>query len=336
MATQSTLKNLKTDEVFADYSRNFRMSSAYTELKPIDKFDPEKNKPGLYEDIDANGLHTPLWVAELSDAEAEKVFQKTGGRFKYRVIRGHRRFHVVSAIRERSPERFKTVDCQVFKGLTDADEYRLMADHMQTKGLNDFEIYQAIKTLAVNTRLSEEQIGSQMGVSRGYVQRRKWIAAMPSVVETEFRKRFERDDEGKAVPCVKFNDKQLNELNKAFNLDKNASPPVDSDSPGSAFAAEWDKVVAGNTGEKELKSLTRKEIQDKMSLVKDPILRIVLAFCSGDPVNLGDAVDQIEVLRDNLRTASNDLMNAQIDLRTANDRLKADVTVSEPAENVTM
>lgn len=289
-----TIKELDTTTIFANYKENFRMESSYDDLKPIPNFDPDKMKPGLYEDILNNGLHTPLWVAELSKEEAEAIRADTGILYRYIVIRGHRRFYVITDIRKTQPHNFVKVRCEVYIGLTKADRYRLMADHLQVKGLNDFEVYTAIKRLALNTSLSEVQIGMQMNKSRGYIQRRKWIAAMPARVEENYKLAFTRDAEKKPVPCVKLPDPVLVELHKAFQEDVDAGR--DSESDDSSFATAWTKLSAGVLPP-PVKSLTRKDIMEKARLIKEPIVKEILAVCAGDAGDLASAADQVANMR---------------------------------------
>jgi hypothetical protein len=302
------LQDIDTDTIFADYGDNFRMESAYADLKPIPGFNPEKQKAGLYEDIKNNGLQTPLWVAKLSKEEAEAIRDREvragrpGVLYEWIVMRGHRRFYVITQIRLTEPHNFQKIRCQTYTGLTKADRYKLMADHMQTKGLNDFEVYTAIKRLTLNTGLSEVQIGMQMGKSRGYVQRRKWIAAMPQRVEDNYKLAFTRDEEGKPVACVKLPDPVLVELHKAFQEDTDAGR--DPESEGSSFNVAWAKLSAGDMPP-PVKSLTRKDIQDKSRLIKEPLVKEILAVCAGDAGDLASAADQIANMRARIKELEN-------------------------------
>ena len=292
-------RNVPSDQTYADYARNFRMAENYEGCEPIKDFNPEKHKSNLYEDVVLNGIQTPLMVAELSATEAEEISAKIGRKVKYRVIRGHRRFRVIENIRAHSPHLLETFPAGVHSGLSASDEFRLMADHAHVKGLNEYELFDAVRKLALNTNLSEEQIGVQVGRSRGYVQRRKWIMNLPSVVEENYRKKFEKDSEGNPVPCVSFTDPDLQKLYAAGGSDrKNGIDPSD---PGSEFNKAWDMLV--NTGRAraiEPKAWTRKDMLDKLSWIKDPIIKIVVQACAGEPVQLTDAIEQLTALRSRL------------------------------------
>lgn len=291
-----TFKFIPADQIYADYGRNFRMSTSYVECEPIKDFNPEKHKPNLYEDIKVNGINTPLAVVELLGEEAEQLSALVGRKIKYRVVRGHRRARVIENIRRDNAHMLETVPANVYRGLSASDEFRLMADHAHVKGLNEYELFDAIRKLALNTSMSEEQIGHQVGRSRGYVQRRKWIMNLPRIVEENYRKKFERDEEGKAVPCVTFTDTDLNELNKAANRDREQNR--DPETGGSEFNNQWYKLLeTGKAKDPEPKAWTRKEMLDKLQWIKDPIIKNVIRACAGDPVRITDSEDQITALR---------------------------------------
>lgn len=299
---QLTYKSVPADQVFADYNRNFRMASSYAECSAIPGFNPEKQKPNLYEDIKVNGIHTPLALVELDPAEAEAISQRVGRKVKYRVLRGHRRFRTVENIRKDSPHLLETIPANVYKGLTPSDEFRLMSDQAHVKNLNEYELFDAIRKLAINTSLSEEQIGHQVGRSRGYVQRRKWIMNLPPVVEQNYRLKFEQDENGKAVSHIAFTDPDLVELNKAANRDLEASR--DPASPDSEFNKQWERLVnTGKARSETPKALTRKDMLEKLQWLKDPIIKLVIRACAGDPVQLTDAEEQMTALRTRLAEA---------------------------------
>lgn len=291
-----TFKYAKTDETYADYSRNFRMANSYAECEPIKAFNPEKHKPNLYEDIKLEGIQTPLALVELSKEESEELSAKIGRTIKFRVIRGHRRFRCIERIRSESPHMLETFPAQVHSGLSRDDEYNLMVDHAHVKGLNDYELFDAIRKLATNTRLSEEQIGHKVGRSRGYVQRRKWIMSLPHIVEENYRKRFNTDEEGKPLAYTNFTDGDLVKLNTAANVDREAG--IEPGSDGSAFGKVWNVLETnGSTKILEIKAMSRKEILEKVQYFKDPIIKHIMRAIAGDPVNLSDAVDMLEALR---------------------------------------
>jgi hypothetical protein len=297
MASTMKFAQIPFGEVFFDYARNFRMGNGYAECEPIPNFNPEKMKANLYESVKEEGVHTPFAVVELEADEAKALSERLGRKVKYRCIRGHRRGKVVENIHHHvGPHILQTIPCNVYKGVSNEDEYRLMVDQVHVKGLNDYELFDAIRKLAMNTRLSEEQIGVQIGKSRGYVQRRKWIMGLPPVVEDNYRRRYEVGDDGKPVSHISFTDTDLNELNKAANRDREAGrDPASNDSE---FNRQWDKLATtGKAKDNEPKAWTRKEILDKIQWIKEPIVKTVMLACAGDPVRLTDAVEQVEALR---------------------------------------
>jgi hypothetical protein len=291
---------VRTAEVYADFSRNPRM---FYDTDPKPNYDPAKDKAGLYEDIDANGINTPLHVVPLAESEALEIQQKHGlsVRPKFRIFRGHRRFDVVRKIREVSAHKFESLPVTVFEGLTPAEEMDLLVDQIQVKGLNEYEKYLAVKQLKLATRMSEEQIATKLGQSRGWVQRRGWIAAMPQCVEDEYRKRFMVDAEGKTLAHTRLRDEDLNKLNIAANLDRGAG--LDPAEPGSEFMKAWTNLVGtGQVKAKDPKALTRKQMLDKAALVRDPIIRDTILCCAGNDIDLAAIVNKIEALRSQVST----------------------------------
>lgn len=307
-STTMAVRNVKADEVYADYSRNFRMAESYGECLPISGFNPEKQKPNLYEDIKANGISTPLALAELSSDEAERISAIVGRKIRYRIVRGHRRFRCVENVRKDNPHMFIEIPAMVYKNLSGADEFRLMADHAHVKGLNEYELFDAIKKLALNTNLSEEAIGHQVGRSRGYVQRRKWIMNLPPCVEENFRAKFLKDDQGKPVPHTAFTDGDLQKLYAAQGRDKEAGrEPL---SEGSEFANLWNNLEnTGRAAPPEPKAWTRKDMLGKLEWIKEPIVRNVLQACAGEPVKLTDSVEQIDALRATIKELREEIQN---------------------------
>lgn len=308
-------KMVKFEEIFWDYARNFRMAESYGECEPIAGFNPEKQKPNLYEDIKLNGLNTPLALVELSPEESDLLSARTGRRIRYRGVRGHRRGRSIENIRKDNPHMLETVPANVYKGLSASDEFRLMADHVHVKGLNEYELFDAVCKLAMNTNLSEEAIGHQLGRSRGYVQRRKWIMNLPPIVEENFRKKFLRGDDGKPVPHTPFTDPDLTKLYGAAGEDRRNG--VDPASPGSKFSAAWETLEkTGKAAPAEPKAWTRKEMLEKLNWIKDPIIRNVLQACAGEGVRLTDSVEQIDALRARIKDLESGQSDAESDVGT--------------------
>lgn len=272
MAGKSTEKFelISTDLIYADYERNVRMSS---------RMDTGPTS-GLWLDMDANGFRDdkPLVVSKVGD--------------RYRVIQGHRRFKTASGIREKNPDKLKKLPCLVYTGLTEQDELRMLVDQFHTQTLNDFETYLAVKRL-LTTGLSEEQIGQQIGKSRGFVQRRKQIARLPQKVEDLYRANAEG---GKDAPRFKFTDGDLQKMDQAANADRDAGRRPEDD--GSLFGERWESLVTtGAAAPPEPKAKTRKDSIDMALMLKEPIIESVLNWAAGNPINLGDVKEQIVTLR---------------------------------------
>lgn len=292
-------ERVRLDRVFNDKSRNPRMPSNY-KTDPIKDFDPEKNKAGLYEMIDAEGILVPPAVSRLSPERKAALKAARGIDADVITIWGHRRIDVATKIHAVDPKRFETVDMIVYEGLTEADEIKMLMDHEGVEGLNEFELFSAILSLKLNTSMSEEQIGIHVGKSRGFVQRRLWIAALPAMVQENYRKKFERDEEGNVPPHVPITDKNLVALNKAATADRTDTPDhpkVDPASPGSQFMTAWDKLVKNGEVEPPVKAKSRAEILEAVQYVQDPIIKHVMYWAAGDDVKLTDATDMISNLR---------------------------------------
>jgi hypothetical protein len=169
-------------------------------------------KAGLYEDIEANGMTTPLWVDTLTASEREFLHSKTGVWYDFVALRGHRRGRVLKQLAAKYPGRFDTVPCQVYGGLSESERIQLKVDQIHVKGLSDWGIYLAIKALAY-ARLTEPQIATRIGMSRGFVQAKLRIARLPQIVEDQYLLKC------KGEPAVNLTDKNLNALMMATKAD---------------------------------------------------------------------------------------------------------------------
>lgn len=309
LANGCTLAQAETARILIHYERNFRAFECL-QTAPTPNFDPSKDKsaPGLYENILLNGIMTPILLSELEESRREEYHREFGEWYDFIVLRGHRRMHVVSQINATNPDnpQFPTVPAMIYKGLTIADEFRLMADQGGGLDYNDYEIYDQIKKLVMNTRMSEEAIANQLSrpdkkISRGYVQRRKWIMSMPQWVEDNFRLRYTqaKDENGKPIPYVNITDKTLQELNKAVTADRETN--TDPTAEGSKFKTVWDNFVEkGNptlSGNAPIKPLSKSELETLHSSTTDPILRTCIEKCMGKEVDWHSAVQEMKTLR---------------------------------------
>lgn len=303
---------IKTDLVFADFLRNVRMES---------RMDTGPDS-SLWKDMDANGFRDdkPLVVAKVGD--------------RYRVIQGHRRFKVATGIREKNPDKLDRLPCLVFSNLSEMDELRMLVDQFHTQSLNDFETYLAVKRL-LTTGLSEEQIGQQIGKSRGFVQRRKQIARLPQKVEDLYRANAEG---GKDAPRFKFTDGDLQKMDVAANEDRSAGRDPEAD--GSLFAERWTSLVTtGAAAPADPKAKTRKDSLDMALMLKEPIIEAVLNWAAGNPVNLGDVKESISTLRakasqfNDVSIERDDLRNELSVAEALITKLRADLDTAETLLN---
>jgi hypothetical protein len=237
-------------------------------------------KAGLYEDIEANGMNTPLWVDTLTPAERELLHGKTGVWYDYVCLRGHRRGRVLKQLAAKYPGRFDTIPCQVYGGLTESERIQLKVDQIHVKGLSDWGIYLAIKALAF-ARLTEPQIATRIGMSRGFVQAKLRIARLPQIVEDEYLKKC------KGEPAVNLTDKNLNALMMAQNADESAGLRNEDGKGTPGFVAEWGQIVAtGKQTNDPPTAMSRKDLLVIIGMTKDPIIADVLRYAAGDPVQL--------------------------------------------------
>lgn len=276
--------------IFFDESRNVRGDWEY-ETDPNPKYKPDKEsggKAGLYEDIEENGVNTPLWISILSSDRRAAIHAKTGVWYDAICIRGHRRGRVLRLLAAKYPGRFDRIPCQVYEGLSEADELSMMVDQVHVKGLSQWGIYLAIKSLAM-ARLSEGKIAARIGMSRGFVQAKLRVARLPDVVETEFLKKC------KGQPCVNLTDENLTALFTANLADETAR---NEGKPAESFAKEWANVVATGTTTKAVPTaMNRKQLLTIIGMTKEPIVADTLRYAAGDPVDLPKILAQVEALR---------------------------------------
>lgn len=263
------------------------------ETDPNPKYKPKTGdggKAGLYEDVEENGLTTPLWVVILTPTEREFLHAQTGVWYDYLCIRGHRRGRVLKMLAAKYPGRFDQIPCQVYSDLSESERINLKVDQVHVKGLSDWGIYLAIKALAY-ARLTEPQIATRIGMSRGFVQAKLRIARLPQIVEDEYLKKC------KGEAAVNLTDKNLNALMIATKADTDKGITADADgTPG--FKAEWATIVA--TGEQTNKpptAMSRKDLLIIIGMTKDSIIADTLRYAAGDPVQLPQIVANMETLR---------------------------------------
>jgi hypothetical protein len=277
--------------IYFDEPNNVRGSWEYdTDPNPKFKAATGEGKAGLYEDIEQDGLTTPLWIDTLSAEERTAIHGRTGVWYDWVCLRGHRRGRVLKQLALKYPGRFDQIPCQVYQGLSESERIRLKVDQIHVKGLSDWGVYLAIKTLAF-ARLTEPQIAARIGMSRGFVQAKLRVSRLPQIVEEEFKKKC------KGEPAVNLTDKNLNALMMAQNADENKGIVAGPDgTPG--FQAEWKSITA--TGDPTVKTptaMSRKELLVVVGMTKDPIISDTLRYAAGDPVELPGILSRMEALR---------------------------------------
>ena len=318
------MSSMRTDwisfpAIFWDEARNVRLKSAY-DTEPIPNFDPSRHKPGLYESINLEGLKVPLTVAELDKATAEKLSAQVGHEILYRGVCGHRRSRVIATIRKGDPSRFETVPAIVWTGLTEREELQHLVDQGHVKTLNDFEQYLAVKRL-LYSGLTEDQAAAQIGKSRGFVQRRRWIAAMPAVVEQEYQKRYDTSMQKEGETYVSLTDTVLQDLYKAHTADTNAG--IDPAKDGSSFMEAWKKLASAGAPAKDPKSRSRKELLDFAAMVKEPIVAIVLRFAANESTaNLNEAADLATSLRSVVESSTVEIAKLKLEIEDLQKQLR--------------
>lgn len=295
-------KDVKFTKIFADFGRNWRHAWKY-KVTPKVNFNPEKDTPGFYEDIVINGIQTAIEVALLTEDQKDKIEKEFGVRPDYRVIRGHRRFKAATIARESDPTLFAELNCIVYKGLTEKEEFQLMFDSSGIEPLDDYEIYRGIKKLYYGSALSQEAIGVRTGTSRNFVQDRIYIAECPPAVEAEYLKRFTPLPDGsmpvKGKDYVFFPFSKLDKLHQAWNADKEAKIPADS--PASQFRKLWEEIITKTEGGGKAgtakKALTKVVMDSRSGIVSgcEP-LEEAHRFYNGEGGDLSKAADEYKAV----------------------------------------
>jgi len=321
MSKTTDFQNVNFRRLFADYDRNFRQPELY-HTDPKAKYDPNSDSlaestPGLYEDIEANGVLVPLIVSKISKERLDtyKDSFNLAKESDLLVLCGHRRLQVVQKINAKNPQNplIETVPVIIHHDLSSEQELMVMSDQANFQEYNEFELFLQIRQLTLNTSLSEQKIGERIGKGRTYVQRRKWLLTFPQFVQEEFRKAALgiREDKKKSV---KLTDKVLIALNNALKKDHDRG--IESDSSDSEFMETWNLFVDGKSADGP-KPLTKAQLVEKTSFVHDPILKSAFQVAQGESVDLKSNMDSLAKLRDKAKLADS--------LREENDKLKAEI-----------
>lgn len=264
---------LKVNEPKMDLVRNPRQASSYD-------FIEDKELKALLKDMDENGFRSdkPIVVSDRGKEEGKWVVQ------------GHRRLTVAREINRRNPSKCQEVPALVYTGMTLDDERRMLIDQFLVKKLNEYEQYLAVKQLLLVPGMTEERIGQQVGMSRGWVQRRVWIARFPAEVENEWKKRVEGKED-----YLTITDAIMVKLKAAYESDK-AEGRHQDEGGGPAFRELWASVKNRDPIAAAPKALTRADMLSKCDTIRDKIITSVIRYCAGDPVNISDVIDQLAIM----------------------------------------
>lgn len=151
------VENLNMYEIFADPDFNCR-----GEIIPLDVLDLAKS-------IKERGLDQPITVQPYEH-----------GRYKWRVVAGHRR-HMAFQINQ-----MNTIPCFIRRDLTElqAHTYNLV-ENLQRQQLNIMQEANALKYYFSHTAFNDGDLASMFGQSRGWVQIRRDLLSLPPDIQKE-------------------------------------------------------------------------------------------------------------------------------------------------------
>ncbi len=160
--TEMEVTNISMDLVWADKDFNCR-----GEIKAIDVMD-------LARDIEKNDLIQPVTVAPLTGPQLTQCVAKTGKNYQYRLIAGYRRHRSFRVLGR------NTLPCVIRMDMQDERKARLfnLSENLHRKELDILQEVEALRPLKAQG-LSEKDAASELGMSRGWVQIRYMMMAMP-------------------------------------------------------------------------------------------------------------------------------------------------------------
>lgn len=334
VANKNILK-LRTEEIWADNTRNFRHSWKYR-VEPKASYDPAKDAPGFYESIVENGVQVNIEVAQLATDQVDAIERAFGIRPKYRVIRGHRRFKAVTLARENIPGMFDLLTCVVYTGLSEQEEIALMFDHNGVEPLDEFEVYKAIVSL-YGTGKSQEKIAGLVGQNRQYVQDRIYMHELPIVIRAEFEKRFTPLADGKLpkknVDYIYHPWSDVDKLHTRLNADVAAGvDPESAESQTMLYWAEIANKTKGSGNGPNVKSLSKKDMDARKGFIKGcDALEVAHAFYNGEGGSIENAASQYRALESQaalvpgLKSQVADLTDQVAGLTTLLDEKEAEI-----------
>lgn len=169
MEIEMEVTNLKMDEVWADADFNCRGV-----INPIDVHE-------LATDIDRNGLIQPVTVAPLTPELQQVSLERTGKLRHYRLIAGYRRYASFRVLTR------NTIPCIIREDMQNEKKARLfnLSENLHRQDLDILQEVSALRPLREEQGLTEYEAASALGRSRGWVQIRYMMMAMPQDINVE-------------------------------------------------------------------------------------------------------------------------------------------------------
>jgi len=152
--TTYNIQNIPMAELFHDVEFNCR-----GQIRPTDVY-------ALSQDIGKNGLAMPIIVQPIPANHIQ------AGKYKFRIVAGHRRHKAIELLK------WETIPAIVRTDLSQQQAMILnLSENLQRSQLNILE--EALSVSKLIPPLSEEDVASQLGQSRGWVMVRKRLLALP-------------------------------------------------------------------------------------------------------------------------------------------------------------
>jgi len=185
-------------EIFSDDDFNCR-----GRIAPIDVVD-------LARSVEANGLQSPIIVQPIQHPQ-----------YKYRIISGHRRFAAVNIVLKA-----KTIECIVREGLDELTARKLnLEENLKRKDLNILQEAKAIEHFK-HAGWTEEEIASEIGMSRGWVQIRGMVLSLPSDIQIQIAAGFLTQEQIRQVYTLKTDEQRYEAVRKIKDAKMAGEKPV--------------------------------------------------------------------------------------------------------------
>ena len=135
----------------------------------------------LASDIDKNGLIQPVTVAPLTPEQSADCEAKSGRLRRFRLIAGYRR-HTSMKVLQKSH-----IPCIIREDMQDEKKARLfnLSENLHRKDLDILQEVSALRPLREEQGLTEADAAKELGRSRGWVQIRYMMMAMPEEINNE-------------------------------------------------------------------------------------------------------------------------------------------------------